>query len=123
MKVLVVDDSATQRLIVKSIAKNYAGVAEVFEATEGNKAFEIIKSENINIVFSDINMEPMSGIDLFKKVKDVSNGEQEIHFAFMTSHLTESMQNKAKELGVDDYITKPITQEKVEAVLEKVINA
>lgn len=117
MKVLVVDDSATQRLIVKSIVNNYEGVANVFEATDGTKALLILKTEKIDLVFSDINMEPMSGFELIEKAKaDNINSK----FVFITSHLTETVKEKAKAAGGSFYITKPITQEKIENVLKEV---
>jgi YesN/AraC family two-component response regulator len=120
MEVLIVDDSATQRLILKSIINNYSGVSLAHEATDGLKALEILKKHNVDLVFSDINMEPMSGLELISTAK-----EQKITavFAFITSHLTESMEKKAREAGGEYYITKPITQEKIEDVLKKAQNA
>ena len=120
MKVLIVDDSATQRLIVKSISNNYSKVSKVFEATDGTKALEVLKAEEIDLVFSDINMEPMSGFELVQKATEA---KIECIFAFITSHLTDTVQAKAKAAGVKYYITKPITQEKIEEVIGKVANA
>jgi YesN/AraC family two-component response regulator len=117
MNVLIVDDSATQRLILKSIANNYGSVKEVFEASDGTRALEVMKSNQIDLVFSDINMEPMSGFDLRKEILSM---DYKCDFAFITSHLTDNVKNKASELGVDLYVTKPITQENIESILEKV---
>jgi two-component system chemotaxis response regulator CheY len=121
MNVLIVDDSATQRLIVKSIASNHAAVSEVYEVTDGLKALDILKEKSITLVFSDINMEPISGFELIEKAKELDPDLIPL-FAFMTSHLTEAMQEKAKSVGGKFYITKPITQEKIESILEQVHN-
>ncbi|OUR93586.1 hypothetical protein A9Q84_19145 [Halobacteriovorax marinus] len=119
MKILIVDDSATQRLIVRSIVDNYDKNFETIEVTDGRGALEYINKGDIKLVFSDINMEPMSGTEL---VAEVNKTDIECIFAFITSHLTESMQDQAKELGVQYYLTKPITQEKIENVLKEVFS-
>ena len=120
MNVLIVDDSATQRLIVKSISNNYTGVDGIFEASDGTKALEVLKEQDIDLVFSDINMEPMSG---FKFREEVISLKYTCKFAFITSHLTDNIKEKALELGVEFYVTKPITQDKIEEILAKVINS
>ncbi len=120
MKVLIVDDSQFQRLVVKSIVSNYSEELEVIELTDAQKALDLLKEGGISLVFSDINMEPFTGIELVEKSKEAS---VETTFALVTSHLVDSMKEKAASLGVEYYITKPITQEKIEAVLKEVLGA
>jgi len=99
---------------------NYDKNFETIEVTDGRGAIEHIEKGDIALVFSDINMEPMSGIEL---VETINKSEVQCKFAFITSHLTESMQKQAKDLGVEYYLTKPITQEKIENVLKEVFSA
>ncbi len=120
MNILIVDDSATQRLILKSIANNHPSINNIFEATDGLKALEVITSESIDFIFSDINMEPMSGLELISKCHEIN---PDISFAFMSSHLTDTMKKSAVDAGGKFYITKPLTQEKIEEVLNQVTNA
>lgn len=117
MNILIVDDSATQRLIIKSISNNFTGVKNIYEACDGTKALEVLSDYQIDLVFSDINMEPMSG---FKFREEVIRLKYQCQFAFITSHLTDNIKEKALELGVEFYITKPITQEKIENILSQV---
>jgi YesN/AraC family two-component response regulator len=119
MKVLIIDDSATQRLIIKSIIANFSTKLEIEEFTDGTKALAYLETNNVKLVFSDINMEPMTGIQLREAV--IEKGIDSI-FSFITSHLTDSMKETANSLGVKYYVTKPITQDKIEEILKEVFN-
>ena len=119
MNILIVDDSATQRVIIKSIVQQYNGIKSVVDVTDGLKALDLISSDDIDLVFSDINMEPMSGLELIDKSLKL---KPDTLFAFITSHLTDTMEKKASDAGGSFYITKPITQEKIENVLKQVIS-
>lgn len=119
MKVLIVDDSATQRLILKSIIANYSSKLEIEEFTDGAKALACLESNEVELVFSDINMEPMTGVQLRENV--IEKGINAI-FSFVTSHLTDSMKETANKLDVKYYVTKPITQDKIEEILKEVFD-
>jgi two-component SAPR family response regulator len=119
MKVLIIDDSATQRLILKSIVSNFDKRFQVEEFTDGSKALDYLDNNDVFMVFSDINMEPMSGIELREKVLEKGIDSK---FSFITSHLTDNMKSKASELGVSHYVTKPITQDKIEEILKEALN-
>lgn len=119
MKILVVDDSATQRLIIKSIIKNFNSDLDVLEMADGTQALIALNDGGVKLVFSDINMEPMSGIELFEKSRNLA--ELPI-FAFVTSHLTDNMKSKAIELGLDYFLTKPIDKDRVEEILLEVFH-
>ena len=118
MKVLLVDDSATQRLILKSLIKAIAPEVEVIEVSDGTQALESLQNDNFQIVFSDINMEPMSGTKLFEKSLQ---SDQCPSFVFITSHLTDSVKENVLEMGAKGFITKPITKEKVEPILVELL--
>ena len=68
MKVLVVDDFATMRKIVRNILKQI-GFEDITEAEDGSVALRLIKSEPVGLVVSDWNMPNMSGLDLLKEIR------------------------------------------------------
>ena len=68
MKVLVVDDFATMRKIVRNILKQI-GFEDITEAEDGSVALRLIKSESVGLVVSDWNMPNMSGLDLLKEIR------------------------------------------------------
>ena len=80
INILIVDDFATMRRIVRNILKQL-GYNNIFEADDGTSAVEILKREKIQFIISDWNMPQMSGIDLLKTVYPRSlNGENQQDF-------------------------------------------
>ena len=68
MKVLVVDDFATMRKIVRNILKQI-GFEDIAEAEDGNVALHLIKNEKVGLVVTDWNMPNMSGLDLLRQIR------------------------------------------------------
>ena len=72
--VLIVDDSATQRLMLKKILK-MIGLTDIVikEASNGKEALEIVKSQPISLILTDLNMPTMSGEELIATLKSESD--------------------------------------------------
>jgi len=97
-------------------ARNY----EVFNATSGKEALRIVQKENPRIVLLDINMGGMDGIETLKKIKELN---KETIVIMVTGVKDDDVMQKAKELGADDYITKPLSLEYLDkVVLLKFVN-
>jgi len=114
--ILVVEDSAQVRnIIAKSLeAEGY----QTIQGKNGLEGIELLKEATPDLILSDINMPQMDGLEFFKTVRQNSEWTT-IPFVFLTSHgSTEDIQ-RGRELGVEDYLTKPIESED----LVKIINA
>ena len=98
-------------------ARNY----EVFNATSGKEALKIVRKERPRIVLLDINMGGgMDGIEVLKKIKET---EKDTIVIMVTAVKDDDVMQKAKELGADDYITKPLSLEYLDkVVLLKFVN-
>jgi two-component system, chemotaxis family, chemotaxis protein CheY len=125
-RVLVVDDMAAMRQLVKGQVRNM-GFKNVFDADHGETAFEILltqlaKGEPIGLVLSDWNMPVMSGIDLLKKVRGMAEFKT-LPFMLITAEGEQSQVVDAIKSGVSNYLVKPFTpaqiQEKIAAVWKK----
>ena len=68
MRVLVVDDFATMRKIVRNILKQI-GFEDIVEAEDGNAALQLTKNEKVGLVVTDWNMPNMSGLDLLREIR------------------------------------------------------
>ena len=68
MKVLIVDDFATMRRIVRNVLKQI-GFTTMVEADNGKAALKVLKKEKIDLILCDWNMPEMPGIDLLKAIK------------------------------------------------------
>ena len=112
--VLVVDDE----LLLREVIKDYLDKNDynVFEAANGRKALEIIKSQIIDFAFIDIKMPGMSGLVLIEKLKEIAPN---LKVAIITAFPSLETVDKADSLGVCEYLVKPFKIEIVKEVLEK----
>ncbi len=115
MKYLVVDDSKLARLsLIKSLKTN-VGEAEIFQATNGLEAVELMKKENADIVFLDLTMPEMDGYEALPILLELNSSAKVVV-------VSADVQTKAKEkviiLGAQLHIQKPINVEKMKEILE-----
>lgn len=117
MKVLVVDDFATMRKIIKNVLKQL-NIETVAEAENGKKALEILKNERIDLIICDWIMPEMTGIEFLKVCKGDENTKK-IPFIMVTAEAQKSSVIEAIKSGADNYIVKPFTPEKLKEAIEK----
>jgi len=120
IKVLVVDDFATMRRIVKGVLKQL-GFKDIIEADDGTTALNELKKEKVGLIVSDWNMPKMTGLDLLKKVRG-DEQLKEIPFIMVTAEGQKENVIEAVKAGVSNYIVKPFTPETLSEKLEKVFN-
>ena len=121
MKVLVVDDFATMRKIVRNILKQI-GFEDITEAEDGNAALRILKSDKIGLVVTDWNMPNMSGLELLQEIRKNSQTSNLPVLMVTAEGLKENVMEAVKA-GVNNYVVKPFTaevlQEKIETIFKK----
>ena len=118
MKVLIVDDFATMRRILKNIMKQI-GFSDITEADNGKNALKAMKSDKIDLVLCDWNMPEMPGIDVLNTVRADSD-LKDTPFIMVTAEAQKENILEAVKAGVSSYIVKPFTAETVEEKLQKV---
>lgn len=117
--ILVVDDYKTMLRIIRNFL-NEIGYTNVDEANSGSEALESLHNRKYELIISDWNMEPMSGLDLLQCVRS----EEELKlvpFIMITAEGREENVIAAKKAGVNGYIIKPFNaatlRSKVDAVV------
>ena len=74
MKVMIIDDSGVMRRIhVNLLTEHQVEDADIFQAEDGAKAFEIAQKENIDLFLVDWNMPKVDGLELVKKLRFMDN--------------------------------------------------
>lgn len=106
--IIVVEDEPTTRLSIMSILR-YEGF-NVMPAEHAADGLRILKNSKVDLILSDIQMPGMDGVVFYEKVQEDPK-LRHIPFIFVTSMDAESHKIRGKELGVDDYLTKPIDRE------------
>jgi len=116
MRILVVDDEAPMLKLLETILKKDG--YDVIKAQNGFDALEIVKTERIDLVISDIKMPKMNGFELLKRLKAEN---PKIGVIIMTGYGEIFTVKDALLLGADEYITKPFKTHEISLVVEKTI--
>jgi two-component system chemotaxis response regulator CheY len=105
MNVLIVDDYKTMLRIIRNLLRQL-GIENVDEATDGGTALAKLHESDYGLVISDLNMQPMTGLQLLKEVRADQKLKQ-IPFIMVTAESKTENVVAAKEAGVTNYIVKP----------------
>lgn len=105
VKVLVVDDEQDIRTLLNIYLKRLG--YDVVEAVDGMEAVEAVRADNsIDLIVMDIMMPRLSGTEACEKIREFSS----IPVLFLTAKTKEPDQNEAYDVGGDDFLPKPFTQ-------------
>ncbi|MCX7358987.1 MAG: response regulator [Alphaproteobacteria bacterium] len=122
LPILIVDDYRTMLKIVRSLLQQL-GFTNVDEATDGQSAYAMISGRDYGLVISDWNMQPMTGLDLLKRVRSEPKTAK-LPFIMVTAEAKAENVVAARQAGVNNYIIKPFTQavlkQKMSAVLGEI---
>lgn len=119
MRVLVVDDYATMRRIVRNLLVQI-GHTDVVEAPDGARALEVLRGGGIDLILSDWNMEPMTGLELVKEVR-ADKRLKDIPFIMVTAESKKENVIAARQAGVNQYVVKPFNAATLRAKLDSVL--
>jgi two-component system chemotaxis response regulator CheY len=119
MTVLVVDDFATMRRIIRNILRDLE-FKKILEAEDGTAAVDILKTQKVDLIISDWNMPKMTGLELLKWVRS-NEDTKDIPFLMVTAEAQKENVIEAVKAKVSNYIVKPFTAQTLAEKLEKII--
>ena len=112
-RVLIVDDSATSRMITRRCFEMASTRPSSFiEAADGAAALTLLQDNEIDLIVTDINMPKMDGMTFVWKVR-MNSRFQATPIIVLSSMKNERMQSTLDELGVTRFIQKPLSPAKV----------
>lgn len=113
MNVLLAEDEYMSLIGLKeSIEK--LGHQVIAEATDGKKAVKLALNKNPDLIIMDINMPILDGLEAIKKI----NQESCIPIIIVSGYYEDDLVDKAKELGVFEYLVKPVTTHDLKVAIE-----
>ena len=115
MKYLVTDDSKLARLSLIKSLKKCINEAEIFQATNGKEAVDLVKSEKPNIVFLDLTMPIMDGYEALPLMLAI---DPKLKVVVVSADIQEKAKTKVLELGAKLHVQKPINTDKMQEILE-----
>jgi len=118
--ILVADDVAMNKLLVKSIIKQLYPNTEIIEADNGKEALNIAKSTTLDIILMDVQMPEMDGIEATKQIREFEEIKgKHIPIIALTAGVFKEEKEKCFEAGMDDFLKKPVDKNVLHKMLEK----
>lgn len=114
VRLLIVDDDERERIVLRYVLEQIKDIEIVGEAVHGLEALMLCQEKKVDLVFLDITMPEMGGLETAHKLKQLKDAPL---FAFVT--VKKDMAVEAFELGALDYIVKPIEQNRIEQTIER----
>jgi len=123
LNILVVDDSQMVRAVIaKTLQLAEVPVKELFQAANGKEALDILGDNWIDLVFADINMPVMTGVEMIETMhKD--GLLQTVPVIIVSSDGSSTRMDQLKAKGVTAYIRKPFTPELLKSVVDDIVGA
>ena len=118
-KLLLVEDNKTNRIVAKAILKKLGYDIDIAE--NGQKAVQILAENNYDLIFMDMQMPVMNGLEATRMIRDEKSNiiNHKIPIVAMTASAMKGDKEECLAAGMDDYITKPIAPGSVDKILKK----
>ena len=109
LKILLVDDNHYMRVLLAEILRAI-GVKEIHEANDGAEGLQMLREHSVDIVMTDLSMQPLDGIDFVRLLRQSPDSPDPICPVIMiTGHSTIARVNEARDAGVNEFLVKPLT--------------
>ncbi len=119
--ILIVDDIFVNRILLSQIIKN-AGY-DFLEAENGKKAIEMITGNHVDLVFMDIEMPVMNGLETTQHIrKKLEWPKSQLPVIGLTAYNPLDYFSDFRDCGFTDLLTKPYQIEKIDLIIKKYLN-
>lgn len=119
LRVLVVEDEPYTRSTIKRLL-HQCGVREVVDAPNGAEGFSLLLGFKPHVVFCDIHMEPVGGMDFLRMVRESTGDDvSATHVVFLTADAMKDTVLAARDLRIDGYLVKPANILRIKARLDE----
>ena len=119
---LLVDDNHHMRVLLTEILRAI-GIRHVFEANDGAEALQVMRMQSVDIIMTDLSMQPLDGIDFVRLLRNSPDSPNPMAPVIMiTGHSTQRRVAEARDVGVNEFLAKPVTARGVIERISKVID-
>jgi two-component system alkaline phosphatase synthesis response regulator PhoP len=123
-QILIVDDERRTLLLMehalRDLQEEHEDI-EIITASDGDEALKMIMADQPALVYLDIMMPHVNGLDVCKRVKSQKE-TQDVYIVMLTAMGQEGDKQSAKDAGADMYLTKPFDPDKVVDIARDVLN-
>jgi CheY-like chemotaxis protein/HPt (histidine-containing phosphotransfer) domain-containing protein len=116
LKILVVDDDVLNQRMMQLLLTREGHLVDL--AFNGSEAFDAVKSQKYDVVFMDLQMPVMDGIESSRRIREWENGGQHTFIVALTASYLPELGHVLFEAGIDNYISKPFEIEQIQRLLK-----
>jgi len=121
-RVLVAEDNSTNRQILEALLAQRG--CEVSSVSNGVEAVEKVQEREFDVVLMDINMPELDGLDATRRIRQLNKRNfQTLPIVALTAHVLEDDRKRVFDAGMSDYLSKPIIERDLIAVLARAITS
>ena len=120
MKILLVDDEREEREGIAYLIQKFRYPLEVVQAASGKEALEILQNQEIDILFTDVKMPVMSGLELARKVRET---DKTIKIIIFSAYAEFEYAKQAIEMNALRYLLKPIEIDEFKELMDDVLSS
>ncbi|BAK72896.1 response regulator [Arcobacter sp. L] len=117
--ILVVDDIKENRDLMILLLNSYG--FKTLEATSGKEALDVFENEKLDLIFMDILMEGMDGLETMQNIRVSKNGK-DIPIIALSANVFEEDKKEAIKNGANDFLAKPVEEKEILLILEKYLH-
>ncbi|BAY88721.1 MULTISPECIES: response regulator [unclassified Tolypothrix] len=117
LKILLVEDGLVNQKVALKLLERLGYRADV--ANHGREALEALQRQIYDVVFMDIQMPEMDGLETTRRIRKELSAAAQPRIIAMTAHARQEDRQECLSVGMDDYISKPISLEAIAAILKK----
>jgi len=118
LRILLAEDERINRLTLERILTKQGH--EVLAVADGRKCLELLRQDRFDLVFMDIQMPEMDGLEATQQARSLNDPEKSrIPIVALTAHAMKGDREKFLAAGMDDYISKPVHAEEIRRVLSR----
>lgn len=122
ISILVVEDLHPMRSLIVSVLDAF-GVGTIYEASNGERGYELFQKNNPDLVITDWLMEPVDGLELVKMIRmNKESVNRLVPIIVMTGYSAMARVTKARDLGATEFLTKPFTGRDLAKRINLIIN-
>jgi CheY-like chemotaxis protein len=121
LKIMVVDDNQHMRKLIVTVLQAF-GAIQIYEASDGQRAWSMLRDVNPDVILLDWMMEGMSGLDFTKMIRtSVASPNPYVPIIMITGNTSIEAVSHARDAGVNEFLAKPVSVKSILARLTSVI--
>jgi PAS domain S-box-containing protein len=117
LRILIAEDNEVNQLVLKKMLEKLGYNSTTVQ--NGLEAVEAFKRHPYDIVFMDIQMPFMDGMDAVKAIKESISSERDPYIVAVTAHAIKGDRERYLEMGMDEYVSKPVSMHMISGIIDK----